>query len=145
MSDITVNDRRLFNKEGELNDTGDTGKKGELNDTGDTGKAGTDDPAAKPGPKATDAGDQPNFDHMPPSFSSLVIAIATSVMIQLGEASPDGTAPPKKPDFPTAKHNIDLLAVLEAKTKGNLDEGEEQLLKTLLYDLRMKYVSMIKK
>jgi hypothetical protein len=71
--------------------------------------------------------------------------MASSVMIHLGEHSMDGKSPPPPPDFPAAKHTIDLLGVLEAKTKGNLDENEEHLLKSLLYDLRIKYVTLLKK
>jgi hypothetical protein len=39
-----------------------------------------------------------------------------------------------------AKHTIDILAMLEEKTKGNLTSDEEQLFKNILYDLRMRYI-----
>ncbi|MDR0621694.1 MAG: DUF1844 domain-containing protein, partial [Deltaproteobacteria bacterium] len=79
-----------------------------------------------------------------PTFSTLVLALATSVMISLGEHVPEAGEPPRV-DLPQAKHTIDMLGVLEEKTRGNLDETEDQLLKTLLYDLRIKYVTLIKK
>ena len=44
------------------------------------------------------------------------------------------------PDLVMAKHNIDLLVLLEEKTKGNRTSDEEQLLGHLLYQLRMSYV-----
>ena len=44
-------------------------------------------------------------------------------------------------DLATAKHWIDVLGMLEKKTKGNLDQQEAQLLESLLADLRMQYVS----
>ena len=44
------------------------------------------------------------------------------------------------PDLMMAKHNIDLLVLLEEKTKGNRSSDEEQLLVHLLYQLRMSYV-----
>ena len=39
-----------------------------------------------------------------------------------------------------ARHNIDILGVLQDKTKGNLDDEESKLLETVLYDLRMKFI-----
>ena len=44
------------------------------------------------------------------------------------------------PNLPTAKHYIDLLELLQAKTKGNLDENEKALLESTLHELRMAFV-----
>ena len=44
------------------------------------------------------------------------------------------------PDLSMAKHNIDLLSLLEEKTKGNRSHDEEQLLSHLLFQVRMSYV-----
>ena len=44
-----------------------------------------------------------------------------------------------------AKHSIDILSMLEEKTKGNLNTTEAQLLENLLYDLRLRYVNATKK
>lgn len=41
-----------------------------------------------------------------------------------------------------AKHNVDILGVLEAKTKGNLDNDEQKLLDAALYEARMRYVNV---
>ena len=43
-----------------------------------------------------------------------------------------------------AKHAIDLLTVLEEKTKGNLSSEEDQILESLLFDLRLRYVEALK-
>ena len=43
-------------------------------------------------------------------------------------------------DFDVAQHLIEMLAMLEEKTKGNLTVDEENILKNILYDLRMNYV-----
>jgi hypothetical protein len=48
-------------------------------------------------------------------------------------------------DLPLAKQNIDLLGLLEEKTKGNLTGDEERLLHQVLFDLRMRYVELTKK
>jgi hypothetical protein len=43
-------------------------------------------------------------------------------------------------NLPLAKQTIDILGMLEEKTKGNLTKDEEQMLKNMLYDLRMIYI-----
>jgi len=75
----------------------------------------------------------------PIDFSTHVLSLATSALIALGRMpGPDGQPHPVEID--TAKHLIDVLAMLEQKTKGNLDEAETKLLASLLYDLRVAYV-----
>jgi hypothetical protein len=59
--------------------------------------------------------------------------------MHLGESPESGQAP-QAADLPAAKHAIDLLGILQAKTKGNLESEEEALLEALLYDLRLKFV-----
>ena len=46
----------------------------------------------------------------------------------------------KERNLPLAKQTIDILGVLQEKTKGNLTKDEEQLIENLLHDLRLKYV-----
>jgi len=75
----------------------------------------------------------------PIDFSTHVLSLASSAMIALGKMpAPDGTPHPL--DLESARHLIDVLAVLEVKTKGNLDESEAKLLASLIYDLRVAYV-----
>jgi hypothetical protein len=76
----------------------------------------------------------------PLDFSTFLVSLGTSALVQLGEA-PDPTAGGKPcPDLPGAKQTIDLLGLLQTKTAGNLETGEERLLKSLLSDLRLRYV-----
>ena len=75
----------------------------------------------------------------PVDFSTHVLSLATSAMIALGKMpAPDGQ--PHPIDLETARHLIDVLAMLEHKTKGNLDEAEAKLLASLVYDLRVAFV-----
>jgi hypothetical protein len=75
------------------------------------------------------------------TFSTFVISLLTQTLMHLGEiADPEGQAPAR--DLPAAKQMIDLLGILRDKTKGNLDASEEQLLGSMLYDLRMRYVEV---
>ncbi len=76
-------------------------------------------------------------------FNALVLSLGSSVIVHLGEA-PDPTSGQKreKPDFPMAQQSIDLLAMLQEKTRGNLTAEESQFLQNMLTDLRMLYVQV---
>jgi len=72
-------------------------------------------------------------------FSTFVLSLGSSCMVNLGKvAGPDGEV--SSPNLPAAKQMIDILGLLEEKTRGNLDESEARLLSSLLYDLRVQYV-----
>lgn len=73
------------------------------------------------------------------TFSTFIFSLASSALVHLGEI-PDPVTNKKEVNISMARHIIDTLAMIEDKTKGNLDRDEEQLLKTLLYDLRIKFV-----
>ena len=75
----------------------------------------------------------------PVDFSTHILSLASTVLIALGKMpAPDGQPHPL--DLETARHLIDVLGMLEQKTKGNLDEAESKLLASLIYDLRVAYV-----
>jgi hypothetical protein len=77
---------------------------------------------------------------LPPlDFSTFVLSLGSSAMVNLGIVPPPGDQQPHK-DLAAAKQIIDILGVLEDKTRGNLDPSEDKLLKSLLYDLRVHYV-----
>jgi len=80
----------------------------------------------------------------PVDFSTHVLSMASTALIALGKMpAPGGETHPI--DLETAKHMIDVLAMLETKTKGNLDEAETKLLASLIYDLRVEFVDAQKK
>ena len=75
----------------------------------------------------------------PVDFSTHVLSLASTALIALGKMpAPDGE--PHPVDLETARHLIDVLAMLEVKTKGNLEEAEQKLLASLVYDLRVAAV-----
>ncbi len=76
----------------------------------------------------------------PATFTTLVQSIVTQVLFYLGELSARGAEPSMNLDM--AKHNIDILGVLEEKSRGNLTEEEQRLLDGALYESRMRYVSI---
>ncbi len=75
----------------------------------------------------------------PVDFSTHILSLASSALIALGKM-PDPNGQPHPLDLETARHLIDVLGMLEQKTKGNLDEAEQKLLASLIYDLRVAYV-----
>jgi len=100
-------------------------------------------PKANPsGPRAESeparAGRDPLDD--PASFLSLIMSLASNAAASLG-MMPHPVTGETGVDLKTAKHWIDVLGMLEQKTRGNLDPQEEQVLESLLADLRMQYVS----
>ena len=79
----------------------------------------------------------------PVDFSTHVVSLASTALIALGKMpTPEGEAHPI--DLETARHLIDVLGMLEHKTKGNLDETEAKLLASLIYDLRVAFVDVQK-
>ncbi|MBW1676251.1 MAG: DUF1844 domain-containing protein [Deltaproteobacteria bacterium] len=73
------------------------------------------------------------------NFSTFIFSLSSSAFLHFGEI-PDPSSGTKKKNLPMAKHTIDILGMLEKKTRGNLTPDEEQLLENILYDLRMRYV-----
>lgn len=81
---------------------------------------------------------------MPPiDFTTFILSLASATMIDLGEMEgPDGL---RHPNLPMARHHVDILAMLQEKTRGNLSGEEERLLHQLLYDLRMRFIHLAEK
>jgi hypothetical protein len=77
----------------------------------------------------------------PTSFLSLIMSLASNAAASLG-MMPHPVTGESGVDLNTAKHWIDVLGMLEQKTRGNLDSQEAQVLESLLADLRMQYVSL---
>jgi hypothetical protein len=76
-------------------------------------------------------------------FSTFVLSLGTSVMMHLGQGPSEGDSRPEV-NLPLARHVIDIIAMLKEKTRGNLDEDEDRLVETVLFDLRLKFVDACK-
>lgn len=76
-------------------------------------------------------------------FSTFVLSLSSSILIHLGEM-PDPETGAKSVSLPMARQTVDLLGLLQDKTRGNLTDDEDRLLTELLYDLRLKYVNVCK-
>ena len=83
----------------------------------------------------------PSHEGPPLSFSTFVLSLGTSALMLMGEQlSPENQALPV--NLPQAKEIIEILRILEEKTKGNLTEEETNVIRDMLYTLQMKYVGL---
>jgi hypothetical protein len=76
-------------------------------------------------------------------FATFVLSLSHSALMHLGEA-PHPDSSKLAVNLPMAKQTIDLIGMIEEKTKGNLTGEEERLVGQVLYDLRMRYVELSK-
>lgn len=75
-------------------------------------------------------------------LAALISMLATQALFSMGLLQVKGQDR-REPDLELARYNIDMLQMLEAKTKGNLTEDEEAVLKNTLSELRMGYVHVV--
>ena len=127
-SGFKVADRRLFTADGDLRDTEPTER------------ASRDAGIPNLGASANVVS-QPEED-MPMTFEALIFSLSTTALLQLGMAPHPETGKQEK-DLPGAKQTIDILEILQQKTRGNLTPDEGQLLEECLYDLKMTYVKAL--
>ncbi len=76
----------------------------------------------------------------PIDFYTFVLSLGSSAFVHLGDA-PHPESQKVEVDLGLAKQTIDLLGMLQEKTRGNLTPEEERFLQTLLSDLRLRYVA----
>jgi hypothetical protein len=130
-----VTDRRRFSDDGETRP--DESRSDEQ--AAETSSA----PASAPESEAPATGSA----ELPPeevvSFSSFLLGLSTQALLHLGEIE-DPMSGRVERDLGAAKHVIDILGILKDKTKGNLEQAEQQLLDAVLYDLRMRYVELVR-
>ena len=84
------------------------------------------------------------FDYpLPPaSFAFLVESILMQTQMQLGLLRFDADGEDHEPNLPLARHSIDLLAMLQDKTRGNLSTEEQRILENGLTELRFRFVQV---
>jgi hypothetical protein len=74
------------------------------------------------------------------SFAQFIISLGTTAAVHFGDLPDPVSGERGEPDLVAASQMIELLALLQAKTQGNLEPAEAKLLDDLLYDLRMRFV-----
>jgi len=75
------------------------------------------------------------------NLAALVSMLTTQALFALGLLQVKGQDK-REPDLELARYNIDMLETIEEKTKGNLTEAEENVIKNTLSELRMGYVKI---
>lgn len=73
------------------------------------------------------------------TFSAFVMSLNTSVLYHLGEIKDPETGQTNV-NFDLARHAIDTLVMLQQKTQGNLSRDEEEMLKNIVYDVKLRFV-----
>ena len=132
---FVIKDRRRFTDEGEVKEETAAEEKAERPEPGTEEKEKAEPEAA------AEQAEQMPFPEI--NFSTFIFSLNTSTLLHLGEV-PDPATGKQQEDLVMAKQTIDLLAMLEEKTRGNLTSDEENLVKHILYDLRLRYVQKTK-
>ena len=79
-------------------------------------------------------------EYPPVNFTNFVISLSTSALFHFGDF-PEVEGGKAEKNLPAAKQTIDILDMLNEKTKGNLDQNEASLIQGVLYELKMRYVT----
>lgn len=135
-SGFTVSDRRIFSDAAAEPAAAPPSSEAAPAESGPVAPSGAGDTAP--------AGDAASARDLPPvDFHTFILSLGSSALLHLGELEhPDGG--PARADLPLAKHTIDIIAMLQEKTKGNLTPPEARLMESLLYDLRLRFVERSK-
>ena len=128
-----VTDRRRFTEDSEAHEETHASEEAEA-------AAPEPEPAA-PGAEPGGAGGQSSDE--PVSFSTFILGLSTQALLHLGDIESPVSGQVER-DLGAARHVIDILGILQAKTKNNLEQAEERLLEAVLYDLRMRYVELVR-
>ena len=123
-----VTDKRGFREDGEERTPDISEKAGEK-------PADETSSAAESAPPKQEGSSRPPID-----FPSYLLSYYTQGLVLLGEV-PNPYTHKKEEDVDAARHTIDILSMLEQKTKGNLTKEEQQLLESVLYELRIKFMA----
>ena len=75
----------------------------------------------------------------PVDFSTFILSLYSSALVQLGEMADPATGARRK-NLDLAKQTVDMIIMLEKKTRGNLDNEEANLMKSLLHEVQMAFV-----
>lgn len=138
--DVKVVDRRRFTPEGEPRPDAESAPNPAPASSAPPQEAPPAESAAAQSARRAYDRERPPRDYKV-DFETLVMSLSTSAMYQLGLVE-DPARSGIPADLEAARHTIDMLAVIQEKTRGNLTPREQQLLEQVLYELRLAYVSV---
>jgi hypothetical protein len=84
--------------------------------------------------------DAPRSEQTGLSFAAFVLSLAHTAAVHFGDIPDPARGAAGTPNLPAAQQMIEILALLEQKTRGNLTAEERQLLEQVLYELRLRYL-----
>ncbi len=133
--DFIIKDKRMFSEEGQDNQEEERAEKEE-----EKAESSEEEAQAPESEDAAASGEDAESFQLPEiNFATFIFSLNSSVLVHLGIID-DPASGKKVKNLVLAKQTIDILGMLEEKTRGNLTEDEESMLKNMLYDLRMIYV-----
>ncbi len=133
--DFIIKDKRMFAEEGQDNREEERAAKEE-----ERAESSEEEAQAPDSEDAAASGEDAESFQLPEiNFATFIFSLNSSVLAHLGIID-DPVSGKKVKNLALAKQTIDILGMLEEKTRGNLTEDEEGMLKNILYDLRMIYV-----
>jgi hypothetical protein len=133
-----VRDRRRFTETGEVREEAAATESAET-ESAETGAPGRES-AAGPGAKAQRVEEE---EHAPITLATFLVSLSTQALVLLGEI-PNPVTGETETDLAGVREIIDLIAMLQEKTRGNVDPGETQIFEKILFDLRMRYVEKVR-
>ena len=108
--------------------------------TESTGESKTEDLEKQAAKDAFEAAEKTQESQLPIlNFATFIFSLNSSALVHLGMLEDPGIQK-KVQNLSLAKQTIDILGMLEEKTRGNLMDDEEKMLKNMLYDLRILYI-----
>ena len=81
-----------------------------------------------------------NQEELGVSFTAFMLSLATTAAVHFGDIADPSTGQPLEPNLVGAGQMIEIIAMLQEKTAGNLSAPEAKLIEDLLYELRMRFV-----
>jgi len=127
--DFVVKDKRIFSEENKTHE--------------DTEKSAGDSSGAESNEESVKSSSKKKMDQnsqLPKiTFSTFIFSLNSSALFHLGLV-PDPTTGKKEKNLLLAKQSIDIIGMLDEKSRGNLTDDEEKLLRNVLHDLRLMYV-----
>jgi hypothetical protein len=139
--DFEVKDRRIFSEENRENEAQEnaqsTESSPEVEEQASSSAEKSQATEDQEEPSAAEAQPEPPLPEI--NFATFVVSLNASALLHLGAIEDPNTGQTNK-NLAMAKQTIDILSMLEEKTEGNLSTEERNLLKNILYDLRIIYV-----
>ncbi len=123
--DFVIRDKRIFSEESEERESSEDPK------------ASSEEKDAEKDTKETASNKETQMPEI--NFATFIFSLNSSALLHLGMVEDPATGKKEK-NLIIAKQTIDILGMLAEKTKGNLDDDEDNLLKNILHDLRLMYV-----